>query len=120
IESLASRTLVRYVAASRRSERHQALMFASNWRCVTSQDAKAASADGDCSGGIDWARRGSLAWREPVCAITRRTSKDSAGTDTHSRGAAQDSQHECYAVGRTRTEWHHDSANLVHWSEVFS
>jgi hypothetical protein len=88
-------------------------MFASNWDCVTSESAKAAPAGGDCSRGIDCARRSSLAWREPVCAITRRTSKDSAGTYTHPRRAAQNSQHERHPVGRTRTEWHHDCANVV-------
>src|SRR3954451_13966963 len=88
-------------------------MFASNWDCVTSESAKAAPAGGDCSRGIDCARRSSLAWREPVCAITRRTSKDSAGTYTHPRRAAQNSPYERHPVGRTRTEWHHDCADLL-------
>ena len=94
-------------------------MFASNWGCVTSQGAKTASAGTDCSGDIDRAGRSSPGWREPVCAITRRTSKDSAGTDPQSRRAAQNSQHERYPVGRTRTQRHHDSTNLLRRPQGF-
>src|SRR5262249_39325176 len=60
------------------------------------------------------------AWRQSVCAITRRTSKDSAGTDTQPRCAAQNSQHERYSVGWTGTKRHHDSANLSDLLKTFS
>src|SRR5215471_4295922 len=97
------------------------LIFASNWGCVTSQGAKIAPADIDCSGGIDCAWCGSLGWREPVCAITGCTSKDSTGTEPKPRRSTQNPQHERHSVGWTRTERHHDSANIIgDWSQVFS
>src|SRR6185295_19486414 len=71
-----------------------ALVFASNWGCVTSEGAKIPPAGSDRSGGIDWTRCGGFAWRESVCAITRGTRKDSAGTESQPWRSAQNSQHE--------------------------
>ena len=58
----------------------KALIFSSNWGCVTSSRAKVPPNWVDCLWSSDRARRDCFARRELVCAIARDTSEDSAGT----------------------------------------
>src|SRR4030095_8622377 len=90
----------------------RALIFSSNSGCVTSSREKSAL---DC---IDCLRGSVCTWRyrpdrcEPVCAIARDTSEDSAGIKSTTGDNVGDSQHERDPVGRTRTERHYHSAHL--------
>ena len=95
------------------------MVFSSNWGCVTSYSAKIAPDYDNCFRGGDWARRRSLARREPVCAIARRTSKDSTGTKPAPRHPARNSQHERDSVGRTSAQRHYNPANLLSGPETF-
>ena len=97
----------------------RALVFSSNCGCVTSYSAKIAPDYDNCFRSGDWARRRSLARREPVCAIARRTSKDSTGTEPAPRHAARNSQHERDSVGRTSTQRHYNPASLLSGPETF-
>src|SRR5262245_17286611 len=76
-----------------------ALVFASNCGCVTSGSAKIPPAGSDRSGGIDWTGCGGFARSESVCAITRGTSKDSAGAESQPRRSAENSEYERNSVG---------------------
>ena len=96
------------------------MVFSSKWGCVTSYSAKIAPDHDNCFRGGDWARRRSFARREPVCAIARRTSKDSGGTKPAPRHEARNSQHERDSVGRTSTQRHYNPANLLSEPETFS
>jgi len=95
------------------------LVFSSNCGCVTSYSAKIAPDHDYCFRSGGWARRRSLARREPVCAIARRTSKDSTGTEPAPRHAARNSQHERDSVGRTSTQRHYDSPDLLSGPATF-
>ena len=96
------------------------MIFSSNSGCVTSSREKSAL---DC---IDCLRGSVCTWRyrpdrcEPVCAIARDTSEDSAGIKSTTGDNVGDSQHERDPVGRTRTERHYHPANLPRESESFS
>ena len=97
----------------------RALVFSSNWGWVTSYSAKIAPDHDNCFRGVDRAWRRSLARREPVCAIARRTSKDSGGTKSAPRHKARNSQHERDSLGRTATQRHFNPANLLGRPETF-
>ena len=88
------------------------MIFSSNSGCVTSSRAKFAPACIDCVGGTVCAWRYRPDRCEPVCAIARDTSEDSAGIKSPTGDNVGDPQHERDAVGRTRTERHYHSANL--------
>jgi hypothetical protein len=88
------------------------LIFSSNSGCVTSSRAKFTPACIDCVRGSVCSGRYRPDRCEPVCAIARDTSEDSAGIKSPTGDNVGDPQHERDAVGRTRTERHYYSANL--------
>src|SRR6266568_4787495 len=91
-------------------QQEKALIFSSNWGCVTSPGAKVATNCVDCLWSRDCARRDRLNRRELVCAIASHTSEDSAGTESTAWYRVANSQHQRDPVGGTRTEWHYDCA----------
>src|SRR4030095_13973186 len=97
----------------------RALIFSSNSGCVTSSREKTALDCIDCLGGSVCAWRYRPDRCEPVCAIARDTSEDSAGIKSPTGDNLRDPQHERDAVGRTRTQRHYYSANLPGGHESF-
>src|SRR5207237_5280957 len=108
------------VLFTHRKEGQRALIFSSNWGCVTSPRAKATPGCVDCLWDSDCARRDSLNRRELVCAIASDTSKDSAGPQSATWHRNPNSSYQRDALGRAKIKQYYDCAEACCRLDSFS